>query len=106
MPMFDLTCSNDHEQYDVMVKGDKPPCRECGLPTITLWRGKAAGVIPDDIPGGMLVHHGLCNPDGSPRKYYSKSEMRQEAERRGLTNRVEHITPKGTDRSPATTRWI
>lgn len=65
-------------------------------------------VIPDEIPGGYIVYHGICNEDGSPRKYYSKSEMAKEAKRKGLVNSVRHITnPKdGTDKNPHTTRWI
>ena len=67
---------------------------------------RANGVIPDDIPGGLVVEHGLCNEDGSPRKYYSKSEMAREAKRRDLTNLVRHVGEKGSDKSPFTTRWI
>lgn len=63
---------------------------------------KGTGVVVEDsIPGGYLVEHGLCNPDGSPRRYYSKSEMRREADKRGLVNAVRHI-----DGSPHTVRWV
>lgn len=65
-----------------------------------------SNVITDDIPGGMEVKHGICNEDGTPRKYYSKSEMAKEAKRRGLANIVTHVTAPGTDKSPHTTRWI
>jgi hypothetical protein len=41
-------------------------------------------VIGDDIPGGIEIRHGLCNEDGTPRRYYSKSEIAKEAARRGL----------------------
>lgn len=47
-------------------------------------RREAAVVRPDDIPGGLVVEHGLCHPDGTPRTYYSRSEMRREAAERGL----------------------
>ena len=43
-----------------------------------------AGIIGDEIPGGLEIKHGLCNPDGSPRKYYSKTEIYQEANKRNL----------------------
>lgn len=46
---------------------------------------QAPVVIPDDIPGGIDIRHGLCNADGSPRRYFSKTEIRREAEKRGLT---------------------
>jgi len=43
-------------------------------------------VIADEIPGGVWIRHGICNEDGTPRKYYSKSEMAKEAAKRGLIN--------------------
>ena len=42
-------------------------------------------VRPDDIPGGLTIEHGLCHEDGTPRTYYSRSEIRQECLKRGLT---------------------
>jgi hypothetical protein len=41
-------------------------------------------VRPDSIPGGVLIAHGLCNPDGTPRRYDSHSEIRAAAEAKGL----------------------
>ena len=63
-------------------------------------------VIQDSIEGGVEIKHGLCWPDGTPKKYYSKTEINKEAKKRGLTNLVEHVTPPGTDKSKHTTRWI
>lgn len=62
-------------------------------------------VIGDDIPGGLEIKNVLCNADGTPRKYYSHSEIRAEAKRRGYHQHVEHVTPKGTDKSAHTVRW-
>jgi hypothetical protein len=62
-------------------------------------------VIQDSIEGGVLIEHGLCNPDGSPKRYYSKSEIAAEAKRRGLINLVRHVGEKGSDKNPNTTRW-
>lgn len=47
-------------------------------------RRDAAVIWADDIPGGLEIEHGLCNPDGSPRTYYSRSAIKAECERRGL----------------------
>lgn len=106
MPMYDLVCTQGHEQRDRFLKvGERPDCPECGASTSTLWE-QSTNIIPDDIPGGMLIEHGICNEDGTPRRYYSKSEMAAEAARRGLTNIVEHKTPPGTDKAPHTTRWV
>ncbi len=44
----------------------------------------ANGVIGDDIPGGIMIEHGLCNADGSPRRWDSKKAMAKEARKRGL----------------------
>ena len=41
-------------------------------------------VRPDSIPGGLVIEHGLCNPDGSHRTYYSQSEITLECQKRGL----------------------
>jgi hypothetical protein len=65
-----------------------------------------AVVIGDDIPGGREIRHGLCNEDGSPRTYYTKSEIAKEAKRRGLSNHVTHVTEPGTDKNKWTSRWV
>ena len=59
---------------------------EHGVGLCPLERRMAAPVVrPDDIPGGLEIHHGLCNEDGTPRTYYSRSEIRQACAERGLT---------------------
>jgi hypothetical protein len=63
-------------------------------------------VQDDSIPGGLEMKNGLCNPDGTARKYYSKSEIAAEAQRRGLEPHVRHIGSRGSDKSKHTTRWI
>lgn len=68
-------------------------CPEC-LHDMSLEQGPSRTVMiaTDDIPGGYTIHHGLCNEDGSPRKYYSKTEIKREANKRGLT--ISGDTPK------------
>jgi hypothetical protein len=46
---------------------------------------KAPGIVGDDIPGGLEIKHGLCNPDGTPRKFYSKTEIKRAANEAGVT---------------------
>jgi hypothetical protein len=65
----------------------------------------ANSAISDSIPGGIYLKHGMCNADGSPRRYDSHSEIRAEAKRRNMVNRVEHIPERGSDKSKHTTRW-
>ena len=98
MPFYDLTCPNRHDQHDLWLKlGERPPCPTCGEPTETLWEGKrtAHGDECDE-----WIYHGICNEDDSPRRYYSKSEMAREADKRGLVNVVRHVPG-----SPHTTDW-
>jgi hypothetical protein len=61
----------------------------------------AGSITPDDIPGGLEIYHGLCNEDGSPRRYYSRSEIEREAKQRGMTNYVRHV-----DGDKHVSRWI
>lgn len=106
MPFYDLVCETGHEQIDILLKlGERPPCPTCGGSVSTLWR-TSSNVVGDDIPGGYEVKHGICNEDGSPRKYYSKSEMRKEADKRGLVNMVRHVGTRDSDKAPWTTRWF
>lgn len=60
-----------------------PACEDCGATVERLWlRGPT--LRPDSIPGGVWIEHGICNTDGTPRRYDSRSEMRDECVARGL----------------------
>lgn len=66
-------------------------------------------VVGDEIPGGVLIKHGICNEDGTPRRYDSKTEIRREAAKRGLVwggDHATHVPSRGSDKSPHTSRWI
>jgi len=41
-------------------------------------------VRPDTIRGGLWIAHGLCHPDGTPRRYDSQSAITRECAARGL----------------------
>lgn len=92
------------EQKDLRWEFDAPPtCANGHEPTATAEVvidafGRAAAVHGDDIPGGMLVEHAICNPDGTPRRFYSKSAIREEARQKGWT--ISGETPK-----PASKPW-
>jgi len=94
--MTTITCEKCGVEYGV---GQFPFCKG-GHGTM---RGS---VIADEIPGGMLIEHGLVGPNGEPQRFYSKSEIAREAKRRGLVNIVEHIPERGSDKSPHTSRWV
>lgn len=92
---------------------EKTACEKCGVPYgIGDWpfcphEGVVSyNVQGDEIPGGIEIRHGLVNTDGSPRKFYSKSEIAKAAKEAGLTNVVRHVGEPGTDKSKHTVRWI
>lgn len=92
MRRLDFICKNNHIQLDVMLGEEgNPSCPTCGEPTDTFWSGSFM-VNGDDIPGGMEIKHGICWPDGTPRKFYSKSEIRKAASDAGWT--IDGETPK------------
>ena len=109
--MIDIRCSKCGEvQEDRYVDIDELDPHECGgywgrIPWIQR-QGVAASVHQDSIEGGLAIEHGLCNPDGSAKKYYSKREIAAEAERRGLVNYVQHVPDRGSDKSRHTVRWV
>jgi len=58
---------------------------EHGLYLCPLETRRVAPVVwADDIPGGIELHHGLCNEDGSPKRYYSRSAIKAACELKGF----------------------
>lgn len=110
MPMYDRICQAcGHTQLDCWepIQGvTDPRCPTCGEPLRRGFTQRPAAVLSDDIPGGVEIRHGLCHPDGTPRTYYSHSEIRRECQVRGVTPKVEHVTRPDTDKSPHTSRWV
>ena len=92
-------------------------CPECGAAlVIGAWpfchgaplahQPYGGGVVPDDIPGGLVIEHGLVGPDGGPLTVYSKSQLAREAKRQGWTNLVRHVPEPGRDTSRQTQRFV
>jgi hypothetical protein len=101
-----LICAAGHKTPNVLLPfGERPPCH-CGAATEILWAGKAACVIADDIPGGIYIKHGIGWPDGTPRKFYSHTEIKAAAVKAGLQQHVEHMPERGSDKSKHTSRWV
>lgn len=75
-----------------------PTCHKCSAEMKEDYGqfGLAPAVIGDEIPGGLEVRHGICNPDGTPKRYYSKSEIRRAAAEAGYT--ISGETPKPNQR--------
>ena len=76
-----MTCEHCHNEVNSIVIHEKElwcwPCHNEVKYAHVM--GTAANVIGDDIPGGIEIRHGVCNPDGTPKRYYSKSSIRQAA---------------------------
>jgi hypothetical protein len=106
MPMFDMKCATCETVYDMFVKpGEQRVCPECGQFLYKVFvPGHATAMIGDECD--IMIKHGLCNEDGSARRYTSKQEIAREAERRGLTNVVQHRGTKSGDKSQHTSRWV
>lgn len=116
MPMYDYLGECGCRVIDVLEPITVPArfCAEHGVLMKRAWLTRVPAVIPDSIPGGVEIRNGLCNPDGTPRRYDSKSEIRREAKQRKLQNVTEHIgdAERGSDKAPSvgrgrttTSRW-
>lgn len=106
---FACPCRPDETFTALQWDSDAPPrCPFCRAnERVGRVEGRAsasAAVIGDECD--VVIRHGICNPDGTPKRYTSKSDMRQAARALGLENRVEHVPLPGTDKSPHTSRWI
>jgi hypothetical protein len=105
--MYDRRCAScEKVQVDLWEPFDHPePVCDCGgvLERVRLPTNRGQ-VIGDECD--VWVKHGICNDDGTPRRYTSKKDMREAAEKKGLVNHVEHIPARGSDKSKHTSRWV
>lgn len=112
MKMIDLKCEFcDHIVEDRLIRDiDPEPPYECpachmqGLTRVHL-PNACGGVKDDSIPGGFWAKNGICNADGTPKRYDSWSDVRKAEQATGWVNRVRHVGRPGSDKSPHTTRW-
>jgi hypothetical protein len=99
--LVDIQCSAcERRLYDVWLEVlVYPNCDTCGAPMERLWVSSGRP-IGDDIAGGIWIEHGLCNADGSPRRYDTKSAIARDAKKAGLHwGAVLHGSPSGR-------RWV
>ncbi len=110
MPLYDFKCQTcGAETIDVLapMSATHRDCPACGPAQMcrVILPGKANGVIGDEID--VVIRHGLCDEKtGEPIRWRSREALAKEAARRGLTNRVEHLGAKGSDKNRATVRWV
>jgi hypothetical protein len=70
-------------------------CPSCNEKTARLFENRterAPGVIGDDFPGGFYAEHGVCHPDGTPRRFDSKTELKRALNQAGYV--ISGDTPK------------
>jgi hypothetical protein len=120
MPMYDYACEEGHDFEALRPMGTQetlcphhvgdvnedgePFIRECGKVAQRVWRATTTGaVIGDEID--IEIKHGLCHPDGTPRRFRSREELRRAEKASGWMNYVEHKGTQGSDKSKHTTRW-
>jgi hypothetical protein len=116
MRMIDAKCPGCERIYvDVLLRAKDsqeeyiyPSCDTCGTMLERVYlQGSCHGVVGDDIPGGVFyAKNGMCYPDGSPRPFTLKSDMKKFAKELGLTQHVEHQGGKGSDKSKHTQRFV
>jgi hypothetical protein len=104
--LIDIECSVcEMREMDVWREpGEYGEC-VCGAPMVRR-HVKPAAAHGDDIPGGVDIPHAICHENGTPKRYYSKSEIAKALAEKGWSNRVTHIPERGSDKSKHTTRWV
>jgi hypothetical protein len=97
-------CKN-HATYLFWTHEPTPECRVCAGPLEGAKSSERAnGVIGDEID--VWIPNGVCHPDGSPRHFTSRSELRRAEKAAGVVNYVRHVPERGSDKSKFTSRWI
>jgi hypothetical protein len=78
-----FTCEHCSTQVKgIVIHGSQLWCRPCHYGATP--ENKSAYVVTDEIPGGIEIKHGICNEDGTPKRYYSKSEIKRAAYEKNL----------------------
>lgn len=108
MPMYDYRCLDCQAVFERFVhRADTQIfCPIDGAPAEKVFI-QAPSVIPDSIPGGMVIE----NLDRVPRRFDSKSAYRDELNARGLTTERGNVfreDPSGSDKNKHTglRRWF
>lgn len=97
MPNYDRQCEKCQKTFIDCLEPMNAPmviCA-CGGDAPRIFSSKAS-VIGDEIPGGIMIEHGICNPDGSPKRYDTKSSIHEAAKKAGLVvGAFMHEPPRG-----------
>lgn len=89
-----LKCVAEGHKFEQFFWSNEPipKCPECGSEAEDSWGrvNAAPAVHGDEID--IMIRHGICNDDGTPKRYTSKAEIRRAAAEKGLVIMGE--TPK------------
>jgi hypothetical protein len=107
MRMIDLHCLACGGVCEVLQRsGDALACRLCESLHVERIFTRGPTTRPDEIPGGIQIAHGLCNEDGTPRTYYSRSEIKMAAAVKGLVSWSEVYTEDRTKDARVRDEWL
>lgn len=90
MQMVDAQCRVCGHRAEALQreKGGIAPCSEkgCGGERERIYTDNPVrtAVHTDDIPGGVWIKHGICNEDGTPKRYDTRHAIREATRKAGL----------------------
>lgn len=90
-----VSCSQCPDLRSVWGWSNELPllCPHCNsATTIVEHQHEAPMIAMDSIPGGIMIRHGICNPDGTPKRYDSMSDIKRACNKAGVT--IHGDTPK------------
>jgi hypothetical protein len=85
-------CGTDATKVGIVIHGTELWCRPCHEIT-KLGVNEAHGVVGDEID--VTIRHGMCWPDGTPRRWRSRKELNEAAAAAGMVNMVRTRTTPG-----------
>jgi hypothetical protein len=106
MPMYDRRCNKcEKVSLDCWEPIDTPDmsCECTGTLERVYLPTNRGQVIGDEID--VTIKHALCWPNGEPRRFRSRTELKKAEQAAGYTNYVVHQGTKHGDRSKHTTKW-
>ena len=103
MPMYNVQCRVCDQIDEALLKiGVSETACVCGGVAEKVWAGCAPMMIRDSIRGGVVLE----NLTPQPKRFYSRTEIKDEMRARGVREMVRHVGVPGSDKSPFTQRMV
>lgn len=96
MRLVDTVCKVCSKEAEALDRNGIAPCACGGVRERVYKTSIPASVQQDSIEGGMTFKHGLCWPNGQPRTFYSRREIRETMKAEGILP-LEKEIPAYTD---------